>query len=82
MHPEVEAILGAMPREKREAVAVALAAAADSSMPANYTREAQELDAVSTVWRMRDADPLRLVKSACGALLDGRARAERAGTSR
>jgi hypothetical protein len=76
MAPEVQAIFDAMERPKRDAVRIALAAAAtDDTMPDCYQPDQQAADVVVAVYRLQAAGPIRMIKTAAGALLDGRVRA-------
>jgi tellurite resistance protein len=74
--PEVEAIAEHLSANQRQAVQLAVTVAAASHMPADYTRDDQERDAVLAVWPMQDAvdDPLRLTARAIRELLKARFR--------
>jgi hypothetical protein len=76
MAPEVEAIAEYLSANQRQAVQLAVSVAAASHMPADYTRDDQERDAVLAVWPMKDAenDPLRLTARAFRELLKARFR--------
>jgi hypothetical protein len=76
MAPEIEAIAEHLSANQRQAVQLAVTVAAVSPMPADYTRDDQERDAVLAVWPMRDAadDPLRLTSRAIKEILKSRFR--------
>ena len=79
MAPELQAILDAMPRDKRDTVRIVLAAArTDATLPACYHVDDQAAVVVVAVWRLKDCGPTRMLKAASGALLDGAVRARAA----